>query len=89
MNRMDIVDAVSTMTSLPVKDSKIVLAAVLDSIKTGLIEEGKVSLTGFGTFYIVERPARKARNPRTGEKIEVAAKSLTKFKPSAELKNLC
>lgn len=88
MNKADIVDAVSNMTSLPKKDSKIVVEAILDAIKNGLIEDGKVSLTGFGTFMLVDKPARVARNPKTGEKVDVPARTTTRFKPSLEMKNI-
>ena len=88
MNKADVVDAVSNMTSLPKKDAKIVVEAILDAIKDGLIEDGKVSLTGFGTFMLVDKPARVARNPKTGEKVDVPARTTTRFKPSLEMKNI-
>lgn len=88
MNKADVVDAVSNMTSLPKKDAKIVVDAILDAIKNGLIEDGKVSLTGFGTFMLVDKPARVARNPKTGEKVDVPARTTTRFKPSLEMKNI-
>jgi nucleoid DNA-binding protein len=88
MNKTDIIDMVSDMTSLPKKDSKIVVDAVLDAIKNGIINDGKVSLTGFGTFLSVEKPARVARNPKTGEKVNVPARITTRFKPALEMKNI-
>lgn len=87
MRKTDIVDSISTLTSLPKRDSKIVLDAVVESIKIVLMETNKVSLSGFGTFSIVNRKARIARNPKTGEKINVPAKCVLKFKPSNKIKN--
>lgn len=88
MNKSDLADSVSILTSLPVRDSKIVIEAVLDAIKTGLTENSKVALTGFGTFTLVKKSERMARNPKTGEAIKVPAKTVVKFKPATELKNL-
>jgi DNA-binding protein HU-beta len=48
-----------------------------------------VTLVGFGTFKVVHRAARKARNPQTGEAIDVPAKTVPKFKPSKAMKEMC
>ncbi len=45
----------------------------------------KLTLIGFGTFSVYERPARKGRNPRTGKTIKIAAKKLPKFKAGAKM----
>ncbi len=87
MRKTDVVNSISILTSLPKKDSKIVLDAVVESIKNVLIETNKVSLSGFGTFSIVDRKARVARNPITGKKINVPAKKVLKFKPSNKIKS--
>lgn len=49
----------------------------------------KVTLIGFGSFYVAENKARDGRNPRTGETIKIAASNTPKFKAGAELKKLC
>lgn len=66
-------------------DSKKALDAALDAISDALRSGDKVALLGFGTFSVSERPARTGVNPATGEKIEIAAKKVIKFKPGAEL----
>ncbi len=66
-------------------DSKKALDAALDAISEALRSGDKVALLGFGTFSVSERPARTGVNPATGEKIEIAAKKVIKFKPGAEL----
>jgi DNA-binding protein HU-beta len=68
------------------KDARIVIGTVLDGVSKGLKEDGKVTLVDFGTFSVVERKARKARNPQTGEEIDVPAKRVPKFKASKALK---
>jgi len=47
----------------------------------------KVSLVGFGTFYVTERKARNGRNPRTGKTINIPARKLPKFRAGKNLKN--
>lgn len=66
-------------------DSKKALDAALDAISEALRSGDKVALLGFGTFSVSERPARTGVNPATGDKIEIAAKKVIKFKPGAEL----
>ena len=61
------------------------LSATLDSIQDALNDGDSVSLVGFGTFSANERPAREGRNPRTGETIQIAAKTVAKFKPGKKL----
>jgi len=62
------------------------LAVVTDSIAQSLSKGKKVSLVGFGTFSVVQRKARKGRNPRTGKEIKIAAKKAPKFTAGAWLK---
>ena len=47
----------------------------------------KISLVGFGSWSVSEKPAREGRNPKTGETIKIAAKKVVKFKAGAELSN--
>jgi hypothetical protein len=54
----------------------------------GLLEEGKLSLPNFGSFRIREAKARIARNPRTGEKVELSDRKVVRFKPAGKLKAL-
>jgi DNA-binding protein HU-beta len=50
-------------------------------------DDGKVTLTGFGTFSVSHRKARKGRNPQTGEEIKIKASTTVKFKPGKRLKD--
>jgi len=86
MNKAVLTDVVAEKTGLTKKDAKIAINAVLESIVDGLCGEAKVTLVGFGTFSAVKRSARQARNPKTGEAIEVPARVVPKFKASAALK---
>ena len=62
------------------------LDAVIGGIEAGVKKDGQVQLIGFGTFKIKSRPARKGRNPGTGEEIKIKASKTVTFKAGAELK---
>jgi len=56
-----------------------------DGITETLVEEGRIELRNFGVFEVKKRKPRKARNPRTGEKVKVPAKLVVTFKPGREM----
>jgi len=62
------------------------LDAFLQGIQTSLASGDHVTLSGFGTFGVTHRKARRVRNPRNGRSIEVAAKSVPRFAPGVDLK---
>lgn len=86
MNRQELIVEISNRTGLTKKDTENVVATFIDVIKESLIKGEKISLSGFGAFDVVERAARTARNPKTGESIEVGASKSPKFKPAKALK---
>lgn len=61
--------------------------AVFEAIKTEVAAGNKVDIAGFGSFQIADRAARTARNPQTGETVQVAAKKAVKFKVSKTFKD--
>lgn len=63
-----------------------VVNLVLDGMTRSLAEGGRVELRGFGAFSVRNRPARTGRNPRTGESVQVPAKSVPFFKSGKELR---
>ncbi|GGE04753.1 integration host factor subunit beta [Tsuneonella deserti] len=65
-----------------------VLDTFFDEIGKRLAEGGRVELRGFGAFSTRERAARKGRNPRTGEAVDVPAKKVPYFKPGKEMRRL-
>ncbi len=71
MNKTDLVNEVAAKAGLSKVDAKKALDAVLESIEQALANEDKVQLIGFGTFAVVEKPAREGINPRTKEKIHL------------------
>lgn len=62
--------------------------AVLDAIVRAVAKGDRVSVTGFGSFGKIDRPARYARNPQTGERVRVKKTSVPRFRPGASFKEL-
>ena len=86
MNKTELVAAVAAKTELSKKNAEKAVAAVLDTVAETLAAGEKVQLVGFGTFETREREARTAKNPRTGETVEVAASRVPAFKAGQALK---
>jgi len=87
MKKVELINHVAESASLSKADAGAAVDAVLSGITGALSAGDSVSLVGFGTFSVTERAARTARNPRTGEPIEVAASKAPKFKAGKGLKD--
>ena len=87
MNKAELIEAVSTQTSLQKADATRAVDAVFDSITSALKSGDTVALLGFGTFVVKARAARSGRNPRTGETIAIAASKVPGFKAGKALKD--
>ena len=85
MNKTDLVEKIAAGAGLSKTDAKKALDATVAAIKEALVAGDKVSLVGFGTFAVNERPAREGINPSNKQKITIAAKKVAKFKAGAEL----
>jgi len=85
MNKTDLVNAIAEKANLTKIDAKNALDATLGAIAEALAKDDKVALVGFGTFSVTEKAARTGINPRTKEKIEIAARKVVKFKPGSDL----
>jgi integration host factor subunit beta len=70
------------------KQTELVVEAIFDSIKDALVQGGKVEIRGFGNFKLRSRKARKARNPKTGEAVDVPPKKVPYFKVGKELREM-
>ena len=94
MTKADLVEQVTASiakTAGPMiskKDCARVVDAFLEAVKDALKEQHNIEVRGFGTFKIRRRKTRMARNPRTGDPVEVAARPVPVFKPSKELRAL-
>ncbi len=87
MNRNELVDAVATAANMTKADAATAVDAVLDAITAALKSGTEVRLAGFGTFVVSHRAASEGRNPRTGEKIQIPASKLPKFRAGKGLKD--
>lgn len=87
MNKNDLVRAVAGEANLSKASAERAVDAVFDTITKTLTKGGEARLVGFGTFSVVRRKASEGRNPRTGERIKIAASKQPKFKSGKALKD--
>ncbi len=86
MNKAELIDAIVKDTELSKAAAGRVLNAVLDTIVKAVAKKQDVQLIGFGTFKAAKRAARTGKNPRTGEKLKIAAATVPKFSAGAAFK---
>lgn len=85
MNKSELIDAMAADAGITKAQAKAALDSFTASVTKTLQGKGKLSLVGFGTFSTSERSAREGINPQTKEKIQIAAKTVAKFKAGSEL----
>jgi DNA-binding protein HU-beta len=88
MNKTELISRVAERTKTTKKDAARFVDAVLDAISDALRDGDRVQIIGFGNFEVRARSARKGRNPRTGEEIDIPASKVPAFKPGKQLKEL-
>ena len=87
MNKSQLVAKVAEKAGLTKKDAEKAVNGLFASIQEALVAGDKVQMIGFGTFDVKKRPARTARNPRTGAEIKIAASKAPSFKAGKALKD--
>ncbi|MGV3278061.1 HU family DNA-binding protein [Rickettsiales bacterium LUAb2] len=87
MNKAHLIAAIAKETGFTKVDAEKALNALTKTIEDALIKNHKVNLIGFGSFSVSSRKATEGRNPRTGEKIKIAASKQPRFKPGKTLKD--
>ncbi len=80
MNKNELVRAIANNAGITLKDAATALDSVVAAITEGLKNGEKIQISGFGTFELKEKPAREGINPKTGEKIKIAASKIPAFK---------
>ncbi len=85
MNKTELTSAIAEKAGLTKVDAGKALAAFVETVQETMKKGERITLVGFGTFSVLDRPAREGRNPRTGKKIKIAAKKVAKFKPGKDL----
>ncbi len=87
MNKTELIAALAEKTGSRKQDAEKALNAFVDVVTEALAEGNRVQIVGFGSFEVKERAARTARNPRTGEEIEIPASKAVAFKVGKALKD--
>jgi len=87
VTKADLVNSIAEKAGLSKADAEKALKAFTDAVTDALKASEKVSLVGFGTFSVGERAARQGQNPQTGDKINIPAAKVPKFKAGKALKD--
>ena len=85
MTKKEIVKQISEKLGLTQLKTKEIVQLTFDAIVETLLAERRIELRNFGVFEVKRRKARKARNPRTGDKVDVGPKNVVTFKPGKEM----
>jgi DNA-binding protein HU-beta len=85
MNKNDLVASIASSAKISKRAAEEGLNGGLSSMLAAIIEGKRVTLTGFGSFSIVERGPRTGRNPKTGETVPIPSRRVVKFRPGREL----
>jgi DNA-binding protein HU-beta len=86
VNKEELARGIAERSGLGLAEAKRALEATLEEISHQLGSGNEIRLTGFGKFWVSHQPARKGRNPQTGEEIEIHARAVPKLSPGASLK---
>lgn len=87
MNKKDLVGKIALDARLTRTQATLALDALLEGIQASLVRGDRVTISGFGTFGVSNRKARRVRNPRSGHAVEIAAKRVPRFAPGVELRS--
>ena len=80
MNKNELIRAIANKVGITLKDAGLALDGTIEAITDALNAGEKIQISGFGTFEIKEKGAREGINPKTGEKIQIAASKIPNFK---------
>jgi DNA-binding protein HU-beta len=87
MTKTDLVEKIADAADMAKAEANRAVDAMADCITEALKSGQKIAWTGFGSFEVSERKARKGRNPQTGEEIDIAASKGARFKAGKKLKD--
>ena len=85
MTKKDIVRTISEEVGLTQQQTKQIVQMTFNAIIDSLVQENRIELRNFGVFEVKPRAARKARNPRTGQQVDVPRKHVVTFKPGKHM----
>ena len=87
MTKAELIEEIATKTELKRRDVSDIVDNMLECVKGALQKGDKVQLIPFGSFEVRKRKAREGRNPKTGEKLMIAARSVPAFHPGKDLRD--
>lgn len=88
MTKADLADKIYETVGLSKKEAAGIVELLFDNMKNILSEGESIKITGFGTFLVRKKGARRGRNPKTGEEIQIEQRRVVTFKPSLQFKSL-
>lgn len=86
MTKADMADAIFEKVGLSKKEAQDIIEIIFDTLKQTFKEGESVKVSGFGTFHVRKKAARRGRNPKTGEDLEIAPRKVITFRASNKLK---
>jgi DNA-binding protein HU-beta len=87
LNKTELINIISRKTDMEFLKAKQLIDTFCDTIMSEVKQGNRVQISGFGTFELRNRKAKKGRNPQTGEQIVIPERSVPFFKPSKDFKN--
>jgi len=88
MTKADLAERIYEKVGLSKKEALEIVEILFDSMKNILAEGESIKITGFGTFLVRKKGARRGRNPKTGSELQIAQRRVVTFKPSLQFKAL-
>jgi integration host factor subunit alpha len=88
MTKVDLVEVIFEKVGLSKKEAQDIIEIIFETIKRSFIEGESVKISGFGTFNVRKKTARKGRNPKTGAELEISPRRVLTFKASNQLKGV-
>ena len=86
ITKADIIDHLHNEIGLSKSECKILIEDFFEEIKTALINNEEVKLSGFGNFELIDKNARPGRNPKTGEDVTISARRVVTFRAGNKLR---
>ncbi|GAB4483708.1 MAG: integration host factor subunit alpha [Thermodesulfovibrionales bacterium] len=86
MTKADLVDSIFEKVGLSKKEAQDIIEIIFDSLKQTFAEGESVKISGFGTFHVRKKLARRGRNPKTGDELEITPRRVITFRVSNQLK---
>lgn len=87
VNKKDLIDKIAVDARLTRTQASRALDALVEGIRAGLTRGDRVTISGFGSFGVLHRKARRVLNPTNGKALEIAARRVPRFAPGSELKS--